>query len=105
MTHNMEKNMKSIEKRIRAYEYLITKHARLRMAENDVYTSDLEKAILGGDIIEEYPDDSPCPSVLMLGVVNNSPVHIVIGVCVDHLRIITIYNPSEEKWINSRKRR
>jgi len=101
----METPLKKIQDHIRKKQYLIAFHAKLRMAERLITTLDLEKAIKDGEIIEEYPDDKPCPSVLLLGKVNNTPIHIVIGICDDHIRIITEYIPSQEKWKNYKTRR
>ncbi len=90
---------------IRSDSYLITDHARKRMAERSISTSMLEMAIYEGDVIELYEDDEPCPSALVLSFVHGVPFHIVIGLCTDHIRIITCYHPNEEEWINYRERR
>ncbi|MDD1729158.1 MAG: DUF4258 domain-containing protein [Methanospirillum sp.] len=75
------------------------------MAEREISTSQLEDAILCGEIIESYEGDLPCPSYLLLSTANNISPHIVIGMCKDHLRIITCYYPDENEWINYRERR
>ncbi|MFV2015063.1 MAG: hypothetical protein ACC656_06530 [Candidatus Heimdallarchaeota archaeon] len=38
-------------------------------------------------------------------MLNDIPIHLVIGNCEDHIRIITIYQPDEKEWIDNRKRR
>ena len=101
----MSSNLQKIHGYIKKKQYLIASHAKLRMVERLITTLDIEKAIKNGEIIEEYPDDKPCPSVLLLGKVKKKPIHIVIGICEDHIRIITEYIPSKEKWINYKKRR
>jgi hypothetical protein len=101
----METLLNKIQYHIKKKQYLIASHAKLRMAERLINTIDLEKAIKNGEIIEEYPDDKPCPSVLLLGKVNSKPIHIVIGICEDHIRIITEYIPSSKRWINYKTRR
>jgi hypothetical protein len=53
-----------------------------------------------GEVIEEYPDREPCPAVLILGFVSGRQFHAVVACCTDHLRIITVYWPDEERWIN-----
>ncbi len=75
------------------------------MAERGISTSQLEEAILFGEVIESYEDDHPCPSYLLLSTANNISLHIVIGMCRDHLRIVTCYYPDENEWINYRERR
>ena len=94
-----------IKQWIRERKYLVASHAKLRMIERGITTSDMEKVIIKGKIIEEYQDDEPCPSVLILGYLKKKPLHVVIGICKDHLRIITAYIPSHEKWIKYQKRR
>ncbi|NTV28250.1 MAG: DUF4258 domain-containing protein [Methanothrix sp.] len=70
------------------------------MFERRISTRDLVDLIISGDIIEEYPDLEPCPAVLIMGFVSGRPCHVVVAHCNDHLRIVTIYWPDEEKWIN-----
>lgn len=94
-----------IQQFIRSDAYLITNHARQRMVERIISTYDLECAILVGEIIEEYTDDEPCPSVLILSGIRDIPLHVVIGICRDHLRIITCYYPEQKEWRDFRERR
>lgn len=58
-----------------------------------------------GEIIESYPDDEPCPSVLMIGFIRDAAYHVVVGICKDHLRVITAYTPDNEHWIDPGTRR
>jgi hypothetical protein len=90
---------------IESGEILISHHARVRMFERNVSTDDLIATILSGEIIEMYPDDEPCPSVLIMGLIEAIVYHTVIAVCTDHIRVITVYIPEENKWIEYRKRR
>ena len=83
---------------------IIPKHANARMVERDVLPDDIVNLILNGEIIEEYPDDFPCPSVLIFGFVPGRPCHIVVAKCLDYLRIVTVYIPDEDDWINCRER-
>jgi len=84
---------------------IISYHARVRMFERNISTDDLFLAIRTGEIIESYPDDEPCPSVLMLGFIGDHAYHVVLGICDDHLRVITAYMPDDEHWIDARTRR
>jgi len=90
---------------IRSGEILISLHARVRMFERNISTDDLIAIISTGEIIEDYPEDDPCPSVLMMGLINAVAYHTVIAICTDHIRVITVYIPEEDKWIEYRKRR
>jgi hypothetical protein len=80
-------------------------HARVRMFERGVDTDDIIAIIREGEVIEEYPDDEPCPSYLFLGNKGDVFYHVVLARCEDHLRVITVYIPEPDKWLNNRKRR
>ena len=90
---------------IESVEILISHHARVRMFERNVSTDDLIAIISSGEIIEEYLDDEPCPSVLIMGFIDAVAYHTVIALCSDHIRVITVYIPEQDKWIEYRKRR
>ncbi|MCC7566344.1 MAG: DUF4258 domain-containing protein [Methanomicrobiaceae archaeon] len=82
---------------------LISRHARIRMFERNIRTDDIIGIITDGEVIEEYHDDEPCPSLLILGFIGEKAYHAV-AICDDHVRLITTYAPSEEKWTNVRTR-
>lgn len=86
-------------------KFIITNHARIRMFQRNITTDELIDLIINSEIIENYPDDEPCPSALILGFLKGIPYHIVLAECADHVRIITIYRPEEDKWIDYRTRR
>jgi hypothetical protein len=98
-------NKERITDLIKSGEILISHHARVRMFERNVSTDDLITVISSGEIIEEYHDDEPCPSFLIMGFIEAVAYHTVIAVCTDHIRFITVYIPEEDKWIEYRKRR
>jgi hypothetical protein len=53
-----------------------------------------------GKVIEDYPDDQPFPSKLVLGYVARRPLHVVVaedwgtGTCI----IVTAYEPEHDLW-------
>ena len=73
-------------------------HALKRMIERNISRGAVKKAIQDCIIVEEYPDDFPFPSFLLLGYHENTPLHIVCSMNQDHLWIITAYEPDEGKW-------
>lgn len=78
---------------------VMTQHVVHRCGERGINYEDIKRAILTGEIIEQYPDDYPHPSCLVLGVtVRESLIHIVCGFAADSLWIITAYYPDENKW-------
>lgn len=93
---------------IHATRVNITLHAR-KEAENDsLVLDDIFHSIQTGEIIEEYPDDTPYPSCLVYGTIPlGDPVYSVwaydsgskIAV------LITVYRPDLSRWINWKERR
>ena len=85
---------------------IITSHSALRFRESKIYYDDIISAINSGEIIEEYPNDYPYPSCLILGLtVSNTSVHVVCGTEGNHLWIISAYFPSTDKWTSDFKTR
>jgi len=41
----------------------------------------------------------------ILVFIDTTAYHTVIGLCQDHIRVITVYIPEEGKWIEYRRRR
>lgn len=85
--------------------FIISNHARVRMFQRNISTYDIRCIIESGEIIEEYPEDEPCPAALLLGFIDERPCHVVIAQCKDHARVITVYIPEKDKWIDNRIRR
>ena len=59
------------------------------------------QAAVGCTIVEEYPDDRPYPSVLVLGRTSEGrPVHVVCAYAPeeDQLIVITVYEPDPNRW-------
>lgn len=78
---------------------VMTRHARQRFMERNITLDDIEQAILSGGIIEEYPDDTPFPSCLILGkTAKRASLHIVASNDSEFLYIITAYHPDPQKW-------
>jgi hypothetical protein len=98
-------DLERIKKSVEADNFVISTHARIRMFQRNVSTDGIKGIVIKGEIIEKYLDDEPCPSALMLGFLENIPYHVVIAECEDHVRIITVYMPEEDKWIKYRIRR
>ncbi|MDD3248078.1 MAG: DUF4258 domain-containing protein [Methanosarcina sp.] len=63
------------------------------------------KVIIYGQIIEDYPEDEPCPLALFFAYCDGRPFHVVVAECEDHIRIITVYIPENDKWIDHVLRR
>lgn len=68
------------------------------MAQRNIRPSEIRYAIETGKIINEYPDDTPHPSKLLLGFVDLRPVHIVFSELEDMIIIISAYEPDPKIW-------
>ena len=83
-----------------------TKHCLNRLNQRNILISDVKEAVKNGKIIEYYYDDYPYPSCLILGYsIKNKILHIVCGVSVDCVHMITAYYPDNEKWEEDMKTR
>lgn len=77
----------------------ITAHAAERARQRGILSRDVRNAVETGEIIEQYPDDFPFPSCLILGkdLAGNS-IHICMSEEGTASRIITAYYPDSDKW-------
>ena len=77
----------------------ITLHAAKRLEQRGIFLKDVISCITNGEIIEQYPDDYPYPSCLILGMsIEDKYLHVVIGNHESDLFLITAYFPSFDKW-------
>lgn len=77
----------------------ITLHAAKRLEQRSILLDDVISCVMSGEIIEQYPDDYPHPSCLILGLsVGDKYLHAVIGHHETNLFLITAYYPSADKW-------
>jgi len=83
----------------------MTDHVFKRCRERKIKLDDIKRCIMYGDIIEDYPNDFPYPSALVLECKVGKPLHVVAGVGNNLLWIITAYEPSPDKWESDFKTR
>ena len=84
---------------------VVTQHSRKRFEERGIKISDICSAISHGEIIEQYPNDYPFLSCLVLGTNGTSVLHTVVSVSDQFMYIITAYYPDPDKWENDWKTR
>ncbi len=82
-------------------------HALQRMFSREISDENVRYVIKKGEVIEDYPTDTPYPSKLILGWIGARPIHVVIAENKHQkeLIIITVYEPSIDKWENGFRRR
>lgn len=103
----MEKlNINTIKQLINDKKIRWTNHVMIRLLQRNITQSDVENALLNGEIIEEYEDSYPYPSCLVYGInFKNEVLHIVCGSNGEELWIITAYYPDNIEWKNDFKTR
>ena len=82
-------------------------HAVQRMFERGISVGHVHQVLANGEVIEEYPDDYPYPSRLMLGWIATRPLHVVAAIKPDdhEVIIITVYEPDKALWEPDFRRR
>jgi hypothetical protein len=82
-------------------------HAIQRMFERDISDSDVKAAVKNGTTVEDYPNDTPYPSRLILGFAGSNPLHVVYADNHDSNEriIITVYEPNLNLWDTDLKTR
>lgn len=91
-----------------AYERLVfRKHAIQRVFERRINDADVRHVVKNGEVIEDYPDDIPYPSKLILGWCGSRPIHVVIADNHEDEEtiVITAYEPGSDQWEPGFKRR
>jgi hypothetical protein len=77
-----------------------SQHSIQQMFIRNISVEQVEKAILYGKIIKDYPDDKPYPSKLLLFFDNELPLHVVIAdnFSINEYIVITAYIPDLAIW-------
>ena len=77
---------------------VLTQHSRKRFSERNIKIQDVVNTINDGEIIEDYPDDYPFPSCLILGKSEEKVIHIVASINESMIYLITADVPDSDKW-------
>ena len=81
-------------------------HAVQRMFERKITAEEVRYVLETGVVIEEYPDDTPYPSRLILGC-EGRLIHVVAAKNLNDqdIIIITVYEPDPSEWDPDCKKR
>lgn len=77
-----------------------SRHALQRMFSRALPIDAVMNIVRTGEAIEDYPDDFPYPSSLLLGMIGTTPVHAVAArdpvseACI----VVTVYIPDAARW-------
>ncbi len=95
-----------IREKINAGKFEFSKHAVDQMILRHITVREVRQALRTGEIIEDYPDDKYGPSCLVLGMTENRALHVQCTYPSRPLvKIITVYEPDPDQWIDLRVRR
>jgi len=77
------------------------------MFERAVTVDDIREVHAAGETIEEYPDDTPHPSRLVLGWQGSRPLHVVFAedTAAGEIIVVTVYEPDSDRWDSEFRRR
>jgi len=70
------------------------------MFERKVSVEEVRYVLETGEVIEEYPDDTPYPSRLILGCYKGRFIHVVAAdnYLDEEIIVITVYEPDPSEW-------
>ena len=102
----MELNINDLRKLCKPENIEMTLHGAKRLEQRGISLSDVLECIMNGEIIEQYPDDYPHPSCLILGIsIQGKTLHTVIGSNLNTLWVVTAYYPALDRWESDYKTR
>ena len=93
-----------IQAKVRQNLYVYTSHGDLERQADGLTLTQVEEALLNGEILEQYPNTGRGESCLILGYAGDIPIHIVCGWRGERVAIVTVYIPGTPNFINPRTR-
>lgn len=101
------KALEEIRRQLASGEFEFSRHAFRRAVERDISEREIQEAATSAELIEDYPDDKYAPSALLLGfTAAGRALHLQVSFDdTVFTKIITIYEPDPNEWIEHRKRR
>jgi hypothetical protein len=99
--------IEEIKRKVAHDEFEFSKHATDQSILRRISVREIRQAISAGEIIEDYPQDKYGPSCLVLGFTPaGRPLHIQCSYpSRPMVKVITVYEPEPDKWIEFRVRR
>ena len=101
------KQLTEIQKQLFLGKFDFSHHAFKRAVQRNIKDLEIREAGRDATIIEDYPDDKYSPSCLLLGFTKlKRPLHIQVSRAnTEFLKIITVYEPNKNEWVNYSQRR
>ena len=84
-----------------------SRHAFERMFQRSIDPDTVLQVVARGEVLANYPDDQPFPSVLMLGFHRGQPIHAVVArdQVTGNCHLVTVYRPDPAIWNEEFKQR
>ncbi|MDE0220777.1 MAG: nucleotidyltransferase domain-containing protein [Spirochaetaceae bacterium] len=101
------KTIQRIRSQLSVGEFDFSRHAFKRLVERNISGAEIQQAGSRANVIEEYPDDKYSPSCLLLGFTHDGrALHMQVSLAdTDLVKIITLYEPHADEWIEYVHRR
>ena len=100
-------NLENIINAIQFSQVRITDHADEEAFDDQLTYEEIYFSVIHGEIIENYLNDRPYPSCLVLGrTFSGEPIHSVWAYNEDNswAVLITVYRPDPDRWKDYKKR-
>jgi len=97
-----------IRQKVRRRQYEFSKHAVDQSIVRDISVPEFEEAMQNrSEVIEDYPEDKYGPSCLILGFTSaGRPLHMQCSYPSRPLvKVVTLYEPNPEQWVDLRTRK
>jgi Domain of unknown function (DUF4258) len=100
-------SLPEIQRQLQTGAFEFTRHAFKRAIERNISEQEIREIGENVEVIEDYPEDKYSPSSLLLGFTQGDrALHLQVSrMESDSTKIITLYEPDKNEWINYRTRR
>jgi len=100
------KSVSEIRRQLTDGQFEFSRHAFRRVVERNISELEIREAGAQAEIIENYPDDKYGRSGLLLGFTSaGRALHFQVSFAESDLtKIVTIYEPDPNEWIDYRRR-
>ncbi len=100
-------DLDGIKVKFRRGEFEFSQHAVDQTLLRHIAVRELRDAVEAAEVIEDYPNDKYGPSCLLLGFTAAArPIHVQVSYPTRPIiKVITVYEPDPDRWIEHRHRR
>ncbi len=100
------KTLQDVQRQLANGKFEFSRHAFRRVVERNISEQEIREAGTNAELIEDYPEDKYSPSALLLGfTAAGRPLHFQLSFAETELtKIITIYEPNPNEWVDYRRR-